>query len=319
MGRLRLEDCHLFAIASPTDLARRLGTSVSELERLANDTTSYQLWTTNQGRDVEEPSRDLQRLHARVHRYLSRAEVPDFLHSPVKSRSYVTNARVHAMGGPSVKIDIRKFFQSVPRAAVFRFFKDDMRCAGDAAGILAKLLTYQGHLPTGGSASPIIAYYAFRAMFHEMAEMARSQNLVLTCYVDDITITGSNNLGQTVRELQSIIGRYGLRSHKVKMFAADRPKIITGVVVDGLGIKLPNKRHKAIADAFDELSRATSISAELDILNRLLSRLHEAGMIDPAFKSRAKLMERRRVAVRKAVREGDLLSGPDHSQDASSQ
>lgn len=305
MKALRLEDCHLFAIASPADLARRLGVSVSELELLANSEDSYRTWATDKGRDIEEPVRELQRLHSRVHRYLSRIVAPDYLHSPVKNRSYVTNAQAHATGGPSVKIDIRKFFQSVPKVAVFRFFKEDMRCAGDVSGLLAKLLTYNGRLPTGSSASPIIAYYSFRAMFHEIAEMARAQSLIVTCYVDDITVTGSKNLGQTVRELQEIIGRYGLRSHKVKMFSARRTKIITGVVVDGSKLKLPNKRHRAIAEGFGELSRVSSVGAELEILNRLVSRLHEAGMIEPAFKSRAKLLERRRSTVRKAVSEGE--------------
>jgi len=298
MKTLPLQDCHLFAIDSPADLARRLGTSVSRLESLANANDGYKLWTTSGGRDVEEPCPELQRLHAKVHRYLSRVGVPTFLHSPVRQRSYVTNAKAHAVGGPSVKIDIRKFFQSVPKAAVRRFFRDDMRCKGDVAELLAKLLTFNGHLPTGSSSSPILAYYGFRRMFGEIAEFAEARGLTVTCYVDDITVTGPAKLGQTVRELQTIIARAGLRSHKVKMFAAGRAKIITGVVVDGAFVKLPNKRHRAIAEKFDELAAAESMEAELGILNGLLSRLHEAGMIEPAFKARARSMERRRKDVR---------------------
>lgn len=300
-GMLRLEDCHLFAVVSPADLARRLGTSVGELERLANGTDTYKLWKTDAGRDVEEPRADLQRIHSRVHRYLARVAPPDFLHSPVKGRSYVTNARAHAVDGPSIKIDIRRFFQSVPRVAVYLFFKEDMKCAGDVAGLLAKLLTYNGHLPTGGSASPIIAYYAFRSMFSEIADLARRQNLVVTAYVDDITVTGASDCGQAIREIQSIISQRGLRSHKIKIFPKGRPKIITGVVVDGEGIKLPNRRHKLISDKFLELSRVTTPEEELQILNQLISRLHEAGMIEPAFKARARTLERRRTDTRQLV------------------
>lgn len=299
--KLKLVDCHLFAIASPADLARRLSTSTEKLEQLANSGDNYKLWTTAGGREVEEPQRHLQAIHSRVHRYLSRVEVPDYLHSPVKGRSYVTNAAAHAVGGPSVKIDIRKFFQSVPRVAVYRFFKEDMNCAGDAAAILAKLLTFNGHLPTGSSSSPIIAYYAFRRMFGEISDLARRQNLTMTCYVDDITITGSLDLGATVRDLQKIISAYGLRSHKIKMFPAGRPKIVTGVIVDERQIKLPNKRHKAIAEGFDQLSSSTTPAEELKILNRLLSRLHEAGMIEPAFKARARGMEHKRSLARIAA------------------
>lgn len=299
--KLRLEDCHLYAIDSPVDLARRLGISVDAVERLANACDQYKLWTTQDRRDVEEPVRELQQLHARVHKYLSRVEVPDFLHSPVKHRSYVTNAKAHAIGGPSIKIDIRRFFQSVPKAAIRRFFKEDMRCKGDVAEILAKLLTFNGHLPTGSSSSPILAYYGFLRMFREIDVLATSQGLAVTCYVDDITVTGSPNSGQTVRDLQAIIARAGLRSHKVKMFAARRAKIITGVIVDGFDIKLPNKRHRAIAEKFNELSQVEDPTEELRTLNGLVSRLHEAGMIEPAFKARARSMERRRKEVRRQL------------------
>ncbi len=299
--KLRLEDCHLYAVDSPADLARRLGISVDALERLANGCDQYKLWTTDDGRDVEEPKRELQQVHAKVHKYLSRVCVPNYLHSPVKQRSYVTNARAHAIGGPSVKIDIRKFFQSVTKAAIRRFFKGDMRCKGDVAELLAKLLTFNGHLPTGSSSSPILAYYAFLGMFREIETLAASQGLTVTCYVDDITVTGSANLGVTVQELQTIIARAGLRSHKVKMFAAGRPKIITGVVVDGFDIKLPNRRHRAIAEKFKELDQVDDPEEELRALNGLLSRLHEAGMIEPAFKARARSMERRRKEVRRRL------------------
>jgi len=276
-----------------------LGTTVAVLERLANSGDTYKLWTTDAARDVQQPVPELQRLHGRVHLYLSRVEVPDYLHSPVKHRSYVTNARVHAGAAPSVKIDIRKFFQSVPRTAVYRFFLDEMKCAGDVSAMLAKLLTYGDFLPTGSSSSPIIAYYAFRNMFDEIASFARQSDLVLTCYVDDLTLTGAASLGDTIKSLQQIIGRYGLRSHKVKMFAAGKAKIITGVVVEGSSVKLPNKRHKAIADGFDELDQTTGPAERLRILNRLVSRLHEAGMIEPTFKARARTLELERSQTRR--------------------
>lgn len=299
MGNLRLEDCFLYAVDSPNDLARRLRVSTSALEQLANEAERYRLWTNRNGRLVEEPRPELQRLHAKVHRLLSRVAPPDYLQSPVKGRSYVTNAREHATGGASVKIDIRKFFQSVPKAAVRRFFREDMRCKGDVAELLAKLLSFEGHLPTGSSSSPIIAYYSFRRMFDEIAELARGQRLTMTCYVDDITITGSTDLGRTVREVQVIVGRAGLRSHKVKMFAAGRPKVITGVLVQGTTIKVPNRRQKAIAEVFNQLDHTTDPKEALHILNGLLSRLHEAGMIDPAFKARARSMELKRRHIRR--------------------
>src|SRR5262245_51773903 len=66
---------------------------------------------------------------------------------------------------PRVKLDVKKFFPSVSRAVIFRFFEGPLKCRRDVAGLLADILTYKSHLPTGGAASPIIAYYSFKEMF----------------------------------------------------------------------------------------------------------------------------------------------------------
>ena len=309
--KLRLTDCHLYAIASPADLARRLGTSAAELERLASSDSNFRVWTNGAGREIQQPIPELQRLHARVHRYLARVDPPDFLHSPVKRRSYVTNAAAHIGSEPSVKVDIRRFFRSVPRAAVYRFFLLDMKCAGDAAGLLSKLLTFGDHLATGSSASPIIAYFAFRRMFDEIADFARDRALIMTCYVDDLTITGPQNCGNTVKELRMIVRRYGLASHKIKMFPKGRSKIVTGVVVGGDSVKLPNKRHKAIADGFEALEATSTAAERVAVLDRLISRLHEAGMIEPVFKARAITLQAERLKARaEAAARQPLAPGP---------
>ena len=170
MKKLRIELCFLYAIVSPKDLARRLSTKYcdvtsEELEALARDAGNFNVFPSRKNgkvRMVQQPRLKLQRLHRRIHDLLSRVATPDYLRSAVAGRSYITNAAAHDWGVPAIKIDVKKFFQSVPRGAVYRFFAGPMRCNPEVAGLLAHLLTYGSHLPTGGSASPIIAYYAFK-------------------------------------------------------------------------------------------------------------------------------------------------------------
>ena len=180
MDKKPIEQSWLYAIDSPRDLARRLSTkkqpvTVDELELLAGDVGNYKVFRNKKGRIVQEPRARLQQLHRYIHDLLSRIETPDYLHSAVRGRSYITNADAHDANVPSIKIDVRKFFPSVPRYAVFRFFAGPMRCKRDVAGLLANLLTYGGHLPTGGSASPIMAFYAFKEMFDGIEVAARSK------------------------------------------------------------------------------------------------------------------------------------------------
>jgi RNA-directed DNA polymerase len=308
MKKGAIEQCWLYAIASPKDLARRLSTnglvvSAADLNELAADVGNFKVFpkrTNGKVRMVQQPRPRLQRVHRRIHDLLSRIETPDYLHSAIAGHSYITNAAVHGAAVPSIKIDVKKFFQSVPTAAVFCFFAGPMRCNIEVAGLLAKLLTYQGHLPTGGSASPIIAFYAFKEMFDEIECLARARCLTMSCYVDDMTLSGQRASRSALHQVRLIIAHHGLQSHKVRFLPANRPKVITGVVITAEGLRVPNRRHRAISQGFIEYQAATDEESATKVLNKLIGRMHEAGQIEPQWKARAAALEReRRRATRK--------------------
>jgi RNA-directed DNA polymerase len=287
----RLEDCYLYAIASPVDLARRLNSSVPKLERLANDPRSYNIWITDKGRKIQEPKPALQEIHGRVHDLLTRVQTPEYLHSSVTGRSYITNARKHVGHAPCAKLDLKKFFPSVSRHAIFQFFYHRMGCARDAAGLLSRLLTFDGRLPTGSRTSSILAFYCFKDMFDELDDLAKSRGLVFTCYVDDVTFTGVG-APRRLAEVRKIIAAYGMRSHKVKTFAVGTPHVVTGILVTPRGIKLPNRRHLKIKVGYEALRQAKSDEERLSLLPSLISRVHEAAQIDPeSWKGKAKNLQ----------------------------
>ena len=295
-GDLKLTDCWLYAISSPADLARRLSTpkhqvSREELLTLAGDKGNFKLFeitsATGKPRPIQEPRRRIQILHSRIHTLLSRVEVPDYLHSAVGERSYLSNAGAHDPSLPAIKIDIKKFFPSVTRAAVFSFFAETLKCRRDVAGYLADFHTFDEQLPTGSSASPILAYYASKKMFDEIADLATAKNLVMTCYVDDITLSGLGATNAVLLDLRKIITRHGLKSHKAHAFSGSQPKVITGVCNTSSGRRVPNKLHLKIKRGFDELGITTNAKARQKVLGQLLGRLDAAGNIDPAFKARA--------------------------------
>jgi RNA-directed DNA polymerase len=295
---LQVRDCWLYAIASKRDLAHRLSTdhfavSVKDLEKLARDAGNFKLFSiqaNNSERRVQEPKHALQRLHTRIHKLLSRIIVPEYLHSAVKGRSYLTNARTHSRDVPTIKIDVKKFFQSVPRVAIFKFFSDTMKCRKDVAGLLADLLTFNAHLPTGSSASPIISYYAFKLMFDQLYELATAHGLTMTCYVDDITFSGANASHSVLYEAHKTIAKHGLKSHKMKVFSASQPKVITRVCNTPEGERVPNKLHLKINKGFTDLRAASSAEEKAKTLRPLLGRLEAARQIDPIFGARAKTL-----------------------------
>ena len=307
-----LDQCALFAITSPAMLANRLRVPLGELEELANLGNNYRIWNEEKPsggqRLIEEPKPKLQALHERVHKLLSRVELPDYVHSVRRGRSYITNAREHQGPGSLVKIDVEKFYLSVRSGAVASFFQHQMRCALDVAALLARLLTREGHLPTGSKSSPILSYFAHREMFDAIAAYAAERGLKMTLYVDDMAISGLNAHRGVLSAIRKIIAAHGLRSHKLQHFGPKRPKVVTGTVVTPTGLRLPNRRQKRIKEGYSELHAATTPTAKLDVLNRLGSLVHEAAQIDPKHRPSAVQLDALRRQLKRQIASGIVSS-----------
>jgi len=285
--RIPIERCHLYGLRSPHALAKRLGWELSKLNSLAAY-GGYRVYKHKEsGREIQEPGAALQSLHRQLHRYLARIEVPAYLHSAVKGRSYLSNARAHIGDGQLLKIDIAKFYQSVPQHKVMHFFRDLLSCAPDVAGLLANLICYCGVLATGSSISPIISYYAYKSLFDGLEGLATRHGLVMTCYVDDITMSGPGASRKVLHEARSAIFKAGLRAHKDRSFTQGAVKIVTGVVVGPDGISLPFSRWKKISAAEREISVCSDDEEKLRLYPKLVSRLYEAAQIDSRCRSRA--------------------------------
>ena len=288
----------LFRLKSPAQLCQELKLAREQLNRLLRAKDNYIRWVDQEsGRPIQRPKPILENAHKRVAVLLGRIETPDFLHSAVKARSYVTNAAAHRPDVATVKIDIKKFYPSTRAQEVFHFFRDRMECDGDVAGMLARLLTVDGHLATGSSASPILSFFAYEEMFHEMEQLAASRQCEMSCYVDDLVFSGPGATRRLIFDLIEIVKRYRLWAHKTKIFKAGQPKVITGVAVTKVGSRLPNKRKRTISEDYEALEIASSLHDQSIIMGRLRSRLFEAAQIDEAWKPAAQQISERLKAL----------------------
>jgi RNA-directed DNA polymerase len=295
-----LNQSRLYKVKSVPQLCDILHISKSDLKYIKRNGENYIRFATKGGRDVQWPKPILRRAQKRAAQLLSRIETPDFLHSATRGRSYISNAQQHADTDPSVKIDIRRFYQSARAAGVFHFFADKMCCEPDVAAVLTKLLTVDGHLPTGGNASPILSYFTYMDMFSEIEAIAKQRNCIMTCLIDDMTFTGPGATRALIYDVRRIIARYRLWGHKTKIFKFGQPKIITGVAVTRIGRRVPNKRQVAIAEDLKSLAAAGSDEERLVILRRVIGRMHEAAQIEPPWRKRADplLVQRRQIERR---------------------
>lgn len=240
----------------------------------------YRVWTNEKNREIQAPIFWMATVHKRIGNLLGRIELPDYLFSR-KGRSYADNVRQHVGNQPLVKTDISKFHPSTTRRMVMKMFIEDFQCAEDVAHRLADICCYkQEHLPTGSPLSGRIAFFAARHLFHEVAMLASASNCKMTTYVDDITLSGPNATKALLGVVRKIVSRHGLttKQKKSKTFAASAAKTVTGAVIVGDELRLPNQRHRRISEAHQDI-RTSSGTNRSRAARVLRGRLQEANQI----------------------------------------
>ena len=293
----------LFKLTSPRRLAEILLVPRPTLERLVNAGDSNYLVRADRktGRIIEEPKPQLKLIHQRFARLLAQIETPEYLHSGVKGCSYITNANAHGADHSCIKLDIKKFFPSSSSHYVQRFFEEVLEYPPDVASRAKRLLTYDGHLPTGGNASTILSFWAYKPMFDEIEALAKRHQCEFTLYVDDMSITGLFANRKCQQEARKIISRYALRAHKAKAFSPGQPRVVTGIAKTRRGRELPHRRAQGIARLEQEEAAASTTEEKLQILTSLIGKLSEAAIVDQSWNGKKFAAVQRRRALKMII------------------
>ncbi len=294
----------LYRLKSRKKLATLFNTSLNDLERLAKRPDNYRHFILGKERDksrqVEVPKPKLERIHRRLFNLLRRIMPPSYLHSGVKKRSYITNAAAHVGNSRLIKLDIQKFYPSTLGWHVFEFYFDVLHCSRDVAGLLTLLSVCRGHVPTGSCLSQVTAFYAHYKMFEAIYELTQSLGLTMTCYVDDIAISGEKANRSTLYRIRGILKQRGLQSPAKKEFVYEKgyPKEVTGSIVLDDGLRLPNKKHMGMHHEVSSILRMEDSTEKLRLLNVVIGRAVAGSQSDPKLVTRIKslLQEKTRVA-----------------------
>lgn len=279
-GNYVINQSPLYKLQNQRRLAALLKIDLKKLYDLLDAPCNYRIFPQGK-RTCHDPKPILKGIHKRLQILLNRIAPPDYLHSATKGRSYVTNAAAHLGNGKLHKLDIRHFFDATTFKHVFDFFKNTLLCSVDVATLLARISTYNDHLPTGSPISPILAYFAHKKMFDNMYDEALAADMDMTCYIDDLTFSGDALPMRVLRNAKESIVKRGLEYHKEKRFQEKDVKIVTGVALRGKEMLLPNKRHKKIYEEKVRSLEADDPQKQQDIVRKLISRVGEASRIEP--------------------------------------
>lgn len=303
-----LDQSPLYRMRSRKRLADEVfNIELSLLERLAANTSNYRVFNIQQGekcRQVEVPKAILERLHRRLFALLERVEKPPYLHSGVKKRSYLTNARAHLGGAPLVKLDLKKFYPSVRADTVYRFFHKALQCSPDVAGLLTRLCVCDGHVPTGSCLSQLLAFFAVKPLLDDIQSLAKNEDVCFTVYVDDMTFSGARAAPAFLWKVKQLVHSHGLQYHKDRFYPSNARRVVTGVLLDGDRLAVQPSKEFAM---WKEMQALGSGDAEerRAALDRLIGRAVAASQIESRFLERVRAL---RNLQRQTAALGDELS-----------
>ena len=294
-----LHDCALYGIRGIGQLIHllRWEGSRQELEDLPTAPGSYKAWRNDKGRLIqavnlkETNGWQLRMIQARIAVLLRRVMPPEYRHSGVRGRSFITNAQQHLQDVPSIKLDIKSFYPTTTFQHVRRFFVETMGCAGDVGFLLAKLCCYQQrHLPTGGVHSEVVAFYCHRQSFNQLWERVKGRGGKMSVYVDDIMLTMPGASLTDLEWARRLFARQKVKIHpgKSKVLPKRSVKVITGVEIRRGKAGAPKAQHRLIKQRFDEIRAAASATKKADAVKSLLGHLDHVAQIEPRFASRAR-------------------------------
>lgn len=297
----------LYKLRSRRKLAALFGMTIKELESLAKRDDNYRIFyigkSKNKPRKIEEPKPHLKRIHHRLFTLLQRIQAPEYLHSGIKGKSYITNAKVHIGSERLLKLDIKEFFPSTRSWHVFDFYCNVMLCSRDVSGLLTKLSTCNGYVPTGSSLSQILAFYAHYNMFEEINALTIDNGLCMTCYVDDITISGSSLNRKLLFKIRGILNHRGLISHPEKehVYLNTAPREVTGSIVDAVGLRLPNFKHLNIHDDISSLLLSKDNCEKINKVERLIGKVVAAAQADVGMHTKLESLMQEKKRLRRVV------------------
>lgn len=265
----------MFPIYRATELAHHLGTTVARLKDILYSANQYYDELTlidprkpDKERTVLSVNEPLRQWQSRFYRdvLLKSLKPSQFSHGGRHGFSIKTNAEAHLASRFIYKTDISNFYPSVHDRRVYRLFKLHFGCSPDVSNLCSRLCTHKHHLALGLATSPIIADQLLRPVDCRIAGACRRAGWVYTRYVDDITISGPNDMSQAgiTNLISKILSEHGFHAKKSKSECGDNGSItITGVrVVDGhLDV---GKEY--IRDLNHQLSNALSLSHDGDFV-----------------------------------------------------
>ena len=127
-------------------------------------------------------------------------------------------------------MDISHCFPNTKAKYIKRFF-ESCGAKGEILDILLKLTTYKDYLPTGAPTSTLLLTFAHKDIFDFIYNKMQRNNVDMTIYVDDITLSTHEHMSNSViKYVNKVLKQHALwlKKSKTKRYGY-RHAEVTGV------------------------------------------------------------------------------------------
>lgn len=265
---MNFSESKLFGVKTKSELAELLEIDKNILYKVSTyfSTKPFEITINNKKRIIYNPSDDHKKILKSIVNLLSSIRAKEYVFGGLKNRNYIMNATLHKDSSFFCFIDIKNFFPSTKESFVYNFFLKDLKMSADVAKICMLLTTEKSldrtsgrHLPQGYPSSPILSYLSYHRLFEELNSIANSENLIFSCYYDDLTFSSNDRISKiTKRNIVKCIKKYKLyvNTDKSKLVKNKNGIKITGVVIKNNNVIPPNSNLHKLFINFHELKDA---------------------------------------------------------------
>lgn len=235
-------------IVSRRHLGHLLGYPSDVLEQVAREADGYYrpFFLRRPGkrpRRIDNPTGVLKSIQERIaRRLLARIPLPPELMGGVRGRSVLSNASPHVRQREVVGLDLADYFGKVTNRAIAGAWKRWFGPGDRVTWLVARLTTFQGHLPQGAPTSTALANIVLAPTLDEMRSACLARGLNLTVYVDDVTMSG-RDARSAINGVARVLSQSGLplSRGKTRVMPHGGRQEVTGVVVNR---KLSNGKRR---------------------------------------------------------------------------
>ena len=191
-------------------------------------------------RVINAPEETLKQIQRRINVILSRLYEPtEAAHGFVLNRSIVTNAQPHVGKKYILNIDLKDFFPTIHFGRIKAVLQlPDYGLKPELAHIVANFCCFQGRLPQGSPASPILTNLVCRRMDARISGLTAKNGFTYTRYADDITISFAERIPEAIHKMAYGLGKileeegFVLNDKKTRLLQPNQRQGVTGIVVN---------------------------------------------------------------------------------------